>query len=302
MAGKDAAATISGRRYSQWGIRPGAQWGITLVELMVGTAVSMILLAGVITVMLRFTVSGGELVQAARLNQQLRTALALMTRDLQRAGYTAWDGAGAWPIDVDGQPDDANGDGVVDILDFYQAALPRSNDFGAVRLWSFATPGEASSGAADCSADCDCILYSYDLNRNGQRDSGGGSFELFGFRWHRGAVEMRTAGTRHECTSGTWQDMTDGVVEVTRLGFSLEYVDAADAGDATVYSVVDGRLNGPGKTCVPGVGAIADNKCLWRRKVTVEVAGRLASDHAVTLQLTSAVKLRNDHFQIQSTP
>ncbi|MFA5495799.1 MAG: prepilin-type N-terminal cleavage/methylation domain-containing protein [Porticoccaceae bacterium] len=292
MARKTVAAMIAGQRVDQR--------GITLVELMIGTTVSLILLAGIIGVMLRFTVSGGELVQASRLSQQLRAALAVMTRDLQRAGYTSWEGA--WPADASGQLGDANGDGAVDILDFYQAALPRINDFGPVRLLSFATPGDAASGAAECSADCDCILYSYDLNRNGQLDPGGGSFELLGFRWHRGAVEMRTAGERHECTSGTWQDMTDGVVEVTRLGFSLEYVDAADAGDATVYPIVDGEVGGPGKTCIPGAGAIADNKCLWRRKVAIDVEGRLASDHAVTLGLTSAVKLKNDHFQIQAPP
>src|SRR5690606_19939477 len=150
-----------------------SQRGINLVELMVAIAISLILLAGIITVMVRITTAGGESVQATRLNQQLRGTLDLMTKDLQRAGYVNWSGAGAWVWDEDGPvtnpytDDDDGGTPVYNILDFYEAAVPRINEFGQVRLFSFATPGDASTAASACTTDCECILYSYDIDGNG---------------------------------------------------------------------------------------------------------------------------------------
>src|SRR5690606_6349721 len=123
-----------------------SQRGINLVELMVGIAISLILLAGIITVMVRISTAGGESVQATRLNQQLRGSLDLVTKELQRAGYTnwfaTWDGCGGGA--VDGVLSDANGDGAVDIRDYYQCAAPVVNRFGSVTLWGFPTRGSAS--------------------------------------------------------------------------------------------------------------------------------------------------------------
>lgn len=61
------------------------QLGVSLIELMVGIAIALILLTGVLAVMLRISTSGGESVLATRLNQQLRGTLDIVTKDLQRA-------------------------------------------------------------------------------------------------------------------------------------------------------------------------------------------------------------------------
>jgi type II secretory pathway pseudopilin PulG len=280
---------------------PGTQRGINLVELMVGIAISLVLLTGVLSVMLRISTSGGEVVASTRLNQQLRGALNLMTRELQRAGYVNWSGANAWTWDDAGPAanpytaDDDAGTAVYNILDFYEAAVPRINDFGQVRLFSFPTPGVAAGGTSACTTNCDCVLYSYDIDGDGGRNTG--DFELFGFRWNDGAVEMRTGGDTHSCDSGTWQDITDATINVTNASFSLQYVDNVANGDATVYPIVGGGATGPNTACTPGAGGIPDDKCLWRRKVEISLAGQLASDAAVTMQINTSVKIRNDYLQ-----
>jgi len=251
--------------------------------------------------MVRITTAGGESVQATRLNQQLRGTLDLMTKDLQRAGYVNWSGAGAWVWDEDGPvtnpytDDDDGGTPVYNILDFYEAAVPRINEFGQVRLFSFATPGDASTAASACTTDCECILYSYDIDGNGALSTG--DFELFGFRLNDGAVEMRTAGNDHTCSTGTWQDVTDDNLEITSLGFTLLYVNDPATGDATVYPIQSGASLGPNVACVPGAGALLDDKCLWRRKVAISISAQLAADNAVQLALNTDVKVKNDYFQ-----
>lgn len=271
------------------------QRGISLVELMVGIAVSLILLTGVLSVTLRINVSSGEVVKTARLNQQLRGTLDLMSKEIQRAGYLAWDGANAWAPDVDGNYVDSNIDGNVDILDFYTAAIPEINDIGEVSLFSFATPGNAATAASTCSTNCDCILYSYDIDSDGSVNTG--QFELFGFRFNDGAVEMRTAGNGHSCTTGTWQDITDDTVNITRLNFTRVWVNDATAGDSTVYPFTDGKTSaGLATACVAGAGDINDAKCLWRRKIQVNLEGELSGDATVFARLRTDVKIRNDHF------
>src|SRR5690606_5109946 len=82
-----------------------SQRGINLVELMVGIAISLVLLTGVLSVMLRISASGGEVVASTRLNQQMRGALDLMTKELQRSGYVNW--FQAWDV-CDDDPEDGN--------------------------------------------------------------------------------------------------------------------------------------------------------------------------------------------------
>src|SRR5690606_5344104 len=175
------------------------------------------------------------------------------------------------------------GDGDVNILDYYEAVTPVLNDMGRVEV------------------NGNCILYSYDIDEDGGK--GTGEFESFGFRLNDGAIEMRTAGDGHACDTGTWQDVTDSSVTITSLTFTLVYgddPDAADPEDSTMYSYEDGAWGGPATTCTPAVaGALPEDDdvlCLVRRGVRIEVEGQLTADAAVTMELDTKVKLKNDHF------
>lgn len=64
-----------------------AQRGLSLVELMVGIALGLFLVAGASTLFVSHLTSSRSLLVEARLNQDLRAAADLITRDLRRAGY-----------------------------------------------------------------------------------------------------------------------------------------------------------------------------------------------------------------------
>ncbi|GIX31134.1 MAG: hypothetical protein KatS3mg124_1606 [Porticoccaceae bacterium] len=306
------------------------QRGVSLVELLLAMAISLILLAGILTVSLRISTAGGEAAQAARLNQQLRAAMAFLSRDLERAGAFAWfplwdddDGDGD-PADgltdpaVDGDLADLNGDGGVGVLDYFQAVKTAWKRFGPVRLQRFPTPGDPTSGTpADCTVDCDCVLYSYDLDRDGLQGVGGASgagsgqdadnFELFGFRWNGQALEQRvavaSAADAASCDAGTWVDVTDDTLTVTGFAVSLN-LGEDETGDSALYEVEVGGATkdaDPKTSCTPSmageVPAAGDILCLHRRSLELTLAGALAQNPEVHLTLTSKAKIRNDYLE-----
>lgn len=67
------------------------QAGLTLVGLLVGIAIGLVLITGATRLLLANLDSSRRLLLQARLNQNLRSAAELITRDLRRAGH--WDRA-----------------------------------------------------------------------------------------------------------------------------------------------------------------------------------------------------------------
>lgn len=65
------------------------QRGVSLVELMVGAAVGLLLIAAIVTLYVSSLSGGRKLALDARLNQDLRAAADLVARDLRRASF--WD-------------------------------------------------------------------------------------------------------------------------------------------------------------------------------------------------------------------
>jgi type IV pilus assembly protein PilW len=65
--------------------------GVSLVELMVGLAIGLFIVAGTLTMFANQVGSSRQLLQQARLHQEMRSVMDLVTRDLRRAG--AWDNA-----------------------------------------------------------------------------------------------------------------------------------------------------------------------------------------------------------------
>lgn len=254
-------------------VLPDKQSGFSLVELMVGITVGLIILSGAIAVFAKLSFAGLENVRATRLNEQMRGSLNLITRELQRSGY-----ANAWVA------------GSANVLGLNTELMGL---FGTVTLG-----GSCADGDGDGADECDCVLYSYDLNDSAKQGVGGGTlgaggvsaalqdnanFELFGFRLNGGALEMRTAGDSgsYTCAGGTWRDISDDNVLITALTFEAA---PNDSFDSEVY-------NGNGD-------AVQDSGEIWllRRKFNVVLSGELATDSAVTVELRDEVKIKNDHY------
>ena len=78
------------------------QLGITLVEVLVGLAVGLFVVAGGLAMLANFTGENRRLLLETRLMQDLRAASDIITRDIRRAGYWSTASTGVW---VAGGPD-----------------------------------------------------------------------------------------------------------------------------------------------------------------------------------------------------
>ena len=63
------------------------QKGMTLMELLVAGTISLIAASGMVIVMANTLGTGSQTIQAARLTQEMRTAMQIMSRELRRANY-----------------------------------------------------------------------------------------------------------------------------------------------------------------------------------------------------------------------
>jgi len=124
-----------------------------MVELLVGTAIGLIIVAAATTVVVRHARENRALMVEARLVQDLRTAADIVSRDLRRAGY--------WAASASGVRGD---DGSAVVANPYAALTPDGAASDAVRL-----------------------SFSRDASENGLVDNN----EQFGFRLRNGTIELQ---------------------------------------------------------------------------------------------------------------
>lgn len=127
--------------------------GLSLVELLVGLAVGLIVLAGAITLFGAQTREQRQHALELRLMQELRAVTDLVTRDLRRAGHWGDASAALWAL---------------------SASAPAANPYAA-----FAPLAAASNAAA--------YGYSRDASENHLLDAN----EQFGLRLRNGVIELQ---------------------------------------------------------------------------------------------------------------
>lgn len=259
--------------------RPVINWrkqaGINLVELMIGVTVALILLAGIIAAVVNNNQAASNNLKAVKLNTQVRSAMDLIHRELQRAGYVD-----VWDANDDGNADD-NSDGEVNVDDLNWDAIAT---FGQITL-------------ANCSGgDCSCIIYSYDepaaandafSDGNGTQDA----TDIFAIRQNGNAIQIGFSAAT-DCSAATWQSITDAEVSVTDLIFTLPAVDHAYYGVDPSDPVAPSRAGSA--PLFPSSNCTAGDYCVERRKIGVTVLAQLATDPNVTIEINDEVKVQND--------
>lgn len=157
--------------------------GFTLVELLVGLALALLVVAGGGVLLTSQIREHRALVLEARLMQDLRTAADVVARDLRRAGYWGDAGAGVWS----------------------PAAPGRANPYTAL------APDGAASDAAS-------LRYSRDAVENNVIDSN----EQFGFRLRNGAIEIQLGtGNWQAMTDATLLAVTQFVITPQQVDINL---------------------------------------------------------------------------------
>jgi prepilin peptidase dependent protein B len=213
--------------------------------MMISVVLSMIVVLGSINLYISIIGSGKNINQRNRLTEELRAIAGTVTKDVRRAGYWA----------ADPNTDDL----------WENPFTTGSNDLTLDEL-----VGEAGNS---------CVLYSYDLNIDGDVDDGSvDPNERFGFRLNDGAVQMFTTGTL-SCNDGTWETITTPDLTISALAFSLSQT-CIDIGTEAVEAC----------PCASG------DTCQHVRRVNVSLTGQLANDANVTESLVESIRLRNDKF------
>jgi type IV pilus assembly protein PilW len=249
------------------------QSGVTLIELMIGMLVGIIVLGSTMAFFSSSVESQTDNIRLTRLNQDLRSLMDIMARDIRRAGFSTSTPDSNW-ASVNDNP-------------FFAA----TTDIAIYNTGS-------------------CIVYSY--NRDDDDDDGTGvpevpsvvdSNEFLGFRLNGTTLQMRNGGgsTNANCTDGSWQAVTDSDVSITALTFTMPAASTlnvtsmiTDAGDGTmVGDDDDDGLCDTGEACNT---CITGQACLYVRTVDISITGQLADDAAVTQTVSESIRIRNDKY------
>jgi len=155
------------------------QRGLSLVELMTGTALGLLVVAGAISLLAGQLGATRRLMLEARVQQDLRSTADLMTRELRRSGY--------WGQALAGVP----------------AVLPAAEAGGTTQ----APTAPPRNPYAALSADAGAATLGYSLSRDATENGSVDLNERFGLRLNRSehTLQMLTG-------SGTWQTLTDPAV------------------------------------------------------------------------------------------
>lgn len=159
------------------------QKGLSLVELMVGITVGLVVMTGVTTFFVDYLQNNRQLIQMARLDQEMRTAMDIVVRDIKRMGYKR-----DVHLDILNLTQDTSSRAaILPILDNAQANISGSANNAEINFW-------------------------YDENSDNTLDTGA-TAEQHGYRINSNALQ-RSVGA-----SG-WQSVTDpDVTQIT--GFNL---------------------------------------------------------------------------------
>lgn len=164
--------------------------GMSIVELMVGIAIGLFVLAGATVVVTGQLSENSKLLADARVHEDLRTAADIIARDIRRAGYADLAYKSVWPVDTPA--------GIqLGLSDIYAAMSPASGPTTTLTYSSSSAGAPAQNGALAAPM----------------------ASEYSGVRYNAAAqtIEMQLG-------SGNWQALTDPA-SVLITGFSLTLSD-----------------------------------------------------------------------------
>jgi type IV pilus assembly protein PilW len=168
------------------------QAGITLVELLIGLLVGLIVIAAGTNIFITSIRGQTDNINLTRLNQDMRSMMDIMARDIRRAGFVTSDPGTNF------------------------ASLQNNPFFDGITSGATTDIAIHDEGA--------CIVYAYnrddDVNNDRVTDetpSSVDSNERLGFRLSDSVLEMRQSGaTNGNCSDGSWQTITEPEVEITQ--------------------------------------------------------------------------------------
>jgi prepilin peptidase dependent protein B len=252
--------------------KPRAMRGLTLIELMLAILLSTVVVLGGMNLYLSVVQSCADVCERNNLNDELRSLMGLMVRDIRRAG--------AWGIDVD--PDNP-----ANVWDNDNAVW--ANPFMTEEL-------DLQVGAMTGQPENTCILFAYDYNSDGavgEMDAFSPFNERFGFRLNGAVLEAYDGGTAFSCDEGSWVTVNSPLIRVDRLQFVLTETciyTPLDPENPVDPANPDSLINRESVDC-----ELASVEYLQSvRRVAIDLEGSLSDRPEARAILHSSVKVRND--------
>jgi len=248
------------------------QRGVSLVEMIVGLALGLVLLAGVLAVFGSQVASSYRMLGSSKLQQELNALMLVMSNDIRRAGY--WASAGSTTLDAN--PFSQVGSTVLEVHDDMTGDTNQVDGNGI--------PDDTGT----------CVVYAYDATYRSGNTAGLDNTDLFGFRLNNGVVEMRqqgdTTGTTNSCANGTWQSVSDSaLITITALTFDLQPSQCLNVNEPNGDDEADCY------TVLPSSGDVT----VEVRELLVTLSGQLANEPGTSATVTQTVKVRNDLVRIR---
>jgi prepilin peptidase dependent protein B len=237
------------------------QKGYTLIELMIATAIGLIVVGATISIYITAVGSSSNTIKSARLNHDLEAAMALMINDIKRAGY--WNGA---VVGVDS----------------------RNNPFTAA----------ATNINIPIST---CILYSYDADDDGIVDANEHyGFKLTNNTLNmRGTGTTTNSADCSNGTWESFIDNTQ--LTITELQFSFVPITGLLPATSRCLNVTTDTVTDAAACATDATNCTAATPCniAEKRVVNIRLSGQLTSDTSVTKTLNGTVEVRNSRLLTQ---
>ncbi len=172
--------------------------GFTLVEMLISSAISLILIAGVLSIAMSVMGSSAEKLKRNHLTQELRDTVSVMVRDIRRAGFNA---------------------GGINVM-FNNNSFTQGDNLLTVH--------NITGGGVVTATTGNCITYAYDYrdHPNGTNgvldDVAAGIDERRGFRLKNAKVQIyngTNAPGAVDCAGAGWQSLTSDAISITKLEF-----------------------------------------------------------------------------------
>ena len=228
--------------------------GFTLVELLVGLAISLMLMAGAFAMAGLQVGAHHRLLLELQVQQELRATAELVLRDLRRAA--SWD-----------RPQDA--------------------------LWQADGPAPVRNPYADIEVGDAGKRVTYSFARDGSSSDGAGVREVAGFRWSDGRIDQLVAGRYQPLTDPAVLRVRafDLRVESQARSLSDACARACTPGTSPPTPLPDG---GGGSSSSDGGSAAACGPAIVARLVELVIDAEAVHDRRVSQQLTARSLVRND--------
>jgi type IV pilus assembly protein PilW len=239
-----------------------AQRGLSIVELMIGIAIGMFILAGATLVLTTQLGDNRRLLLEAQMQQDMRAAADMVARDIRRAGYWAHSYCLVWPADnIALLPAECKDGAGVPLANPYRVMTPES------------APNGSPSVVYDRSTDEEGAVFGTD--DNGVDAAGNRPREQVGFQLNAG-----TGAIDYLVGADNWQALTDkDVMRVTRFDLTLNLRDAPVPCGA--------------EPACPVLGPGGCRLVQTYRDLTITIVAQARHDATVQRAMRDVVRLRN---------